>query len=472
MNYVNAPAIARERGIAVEEARASQSTNFVNSITVRVTRSSGTQVVEGAVFGTNILRLVRINDFYMEAVPEGYVLMLNNHDVPGRRRAGRHAARRARHQHRRPRARPREGQAGMAISFVHVDEPVPESVLAELRRAARHRLGAAAPALSAAMSSTVVVGVQWGDEGKGKFVDLLAHDADIVVRFQGGNNAGHTLVVGDEQTVLHLIPSGVLHPGKICVIANGVVVDPAVLVEEITALRRRGYLTDDACLKISDEAHLILPYHKAIDLARERLRGKGEIGTTGRGIGPAYEDKMARTGIRIVDLLDEAVFREKLERNLEEKNLYLKAILQEPGLDFDAIHDAFRSHADQLRRYVADTALYLHRAVEAGQRILFEGAQGTMLDVDHGTYPYVTSSNTVAGAAAAGAGVGPGSFAQGDRHLQGVHHARRQRSLSDRANTARSAIGCARPATSSAPPPAGRGAAAGSTPSSCGRPPA
>jgi adenylosuccinate synthase len=262
------------------------------------------------------------------------------------------------------------------------------------------------------MATTVVVGVQWGDEGKGKFVDILAHDADIVVRFQGGNNAGHTLVVGDQRTVLHLIPSGVLNAGKICVIANGVVVDPAVLVEELTALRKRGYLTDDGCLKISDEAHLILPYHKAIDLARERLRGKGEIGTTGRGIGPAYEDKIARTGIRIVDLLDEPVFREKLERNIEEKNFYLKAILQEPGLDFATIYDAFRRHADELRPFVTDTAFYLHREIDAGRRILFEGAQGTMLDVDHGTYPYVTSSNTVAGAVCAGAGVGPGSFAQ------------------------------------------------------------
>jgi adenylosuccinate synthase len=260
------------------------------------------------------------------------------------------------------------------------------------------------------MPSVIVVGVQWGDEGKGKVVDLLARDADIVVRFGGGNNAGHTLLVGEERTVLHLIPAGVLHQGKICVIANGVVVDPEVLVAELTALRRRGYLTDDACLKISDEAHLIMPYHKAIDLARERLRGKGEIGTTGRGIGPTYEDKMARTGIRVVDLLDAAVFREKLERNLEEKNIYLKSILKEPGMEFAAIFEAYRGYAERLRRYVTDTALYLHQAIDAGRRILFEGAQGTMLDVDHGTYPYVTSSNTVSGAVCAGAGVGPGSF--------------------------------------------------------------
>jgi adenylosuccinate synthase len=262
------------------------------------------------------------------------------------------------------------------------------------------------------MSTVIVVGVQWGDEGKGKIVDILARDADIIVRFGGGNNAGHTLLVGAERTVLHLIPSGVLHEGKICVIANGVVVDPEVLVSELSALRARGYLTDDACLKISDEAHLIMPYHKAIDLARERLRGKGEIGTTGRGIGPTYEDKMARTGIRFVDLLDERTFREKLERNLEEKNIYLRSILREPGMEFATIYDAYRRYADRLRQYVTDTALYLYRELDAGRRILFEGAQGTMLDVDHGTYPYVTSSNTVSGAVCAGAGVGPGTLQQ------------------------------------------------------------
>jgi adenylosuccinate synthase len=260
------------------------------------------------------------------------------------------------------------------------------------------------------MPTVVVVGVQWGDEGKGKIVDLLARDADIVVRFQGGNNAGHTLVVDGERTVLHLIPSGVLNAGKICVIANGVVVDPEVLVAELVALRRRGYLLEDAHLKISDAAHLIMPYHKAIDLARERLRGKGKVGTTGRGIGPTYEDKIARTGIRVVDLLDEEVFREKLTRSLEEKNVYLRAILGEETLDFASMHEAYRRHADALRPYVTDTALYLHQAIDAGRAILFEGAQGTMLDVDHGTYPYVTSSNTVAGAVCAGAGVGPGNF--------------------------------------------------------------
>ncbi len=260
------------------------------------------------------------------------------------------------------------------------------------------------------MASTIVVGVQWGDEGKGKVTDILAQDAEIVVRFGGGNNAGHTLVVADERTVLHLIPSGALNPNITCVIANGVVIDPEVLVAELAALRKRGYLTREESLKISDRAHLIMPYHKAIDLARERLRGEGKIGTTGRGIGPTYEDKMARTGIRVADLLDETVFRETLARNLEEKNIYLRSILKEPGLDLATIHDAYRRYATTLAPYVVDTALYLHRALAAGERVLFEGAQGTLLDVDHGTYPYVTSSNTVAGAVCAGVGLAPGGF--------------------------------------------------------------
>ncbi|NIO08348.1 MAG: adenylosuccinate synthase, partial [Deltaproteobacteria bacterium] len=179
------------------------------------------------------------------------------------------------------------------------------------------------------MSNVAVIGAQWGDEGKGKIVDLFAEHADVVVRFQGGNNAGHTLVVNGEKTILHLIPSGALHGNKVCVIGNGVVVDPEVLLEEIRNLKQRGYLQNDSLLRISEEAHLIMPYHKAIDQARERLRGKGKIGTTGRGIGPAYEDKVARVGIRFVDLLEQDTFREKLEYNLKEKNIYLKAILKE-----------------------------------------------------------------------------------------------------------------------------------------------
>ena len=257
------------------------------------------------------------------------------------------------------------------------------------------------------MANVAIIGAQWGDEGKGKIVDLFTGNADIVVRFQGGNNAGHTLVVDGKQTVLHLVPSGALHPGKLCVIGNGVVVDPKVLLDEIAGLKQNGCLVDDSWLRISEEAHLIMPYHKAIDQARERLRGEGMIGTTGRGIGPAYEDKVARIGIRFIDLLEEETFQEKLRRNIEEKNIYLKAILKEKALDFNQIHDSYTAYREKLRPYVTDTSLLLDRAMRAGKRVLFEGAQGTLLDVDHGTYPYVTSSNTVTGGVLSGAGVGP-----------------------------------------------------------------
>ena len=257
------------------------------------------------------------------------------------------------------------------------------------------------------MSTLIVVGVQWGDEGKGKVVDLLSREADIIVRFQGGNNAGHTLVVGGQKTIVRLIPSGVLHDGKVCVIGNGVVVDPEVLVEEIDTLQQQGRLSDPASLKISEIAHLIMPYHKAIDLARERLRGEGKIGTTGRGIGPTYEDKMARVGIRFVDLLDEGVFARKLEHNLEEKNIYLGTLLKEQPLAYQQIFDQYRRLRDRLAPYVTNTSRYIHEAITAGQKVLFEGAQGTMLDVDHGTYPFVTSSNTIAGAVCTGAGIAP-----------------------------------------------------------------
>lgn len=257
------------------------------------------------------------------------------------------------------------------------------------------------------MSTLVVVGVQWGDEGKGKVVDLLAREADIIVRFQGGNNAGHTLVVGGKKTIVRLIPSGVLHAGKVCVIGNGVVIDPQVLVEEIDTLQQQGCLTDPTLLKISEIAHLIMPYHKAVDLARERLRGEGRIGTTGRGIGPTYEDKMARVGIRVIDLLDEQVFREKLTHNLQEKNIYLGSILKEQALEYNQIFDTYCRLRDRLAPYVINTSRYLHQEITRGRKVLFEGAQGTMLDVDHGTYPYVTSSNTIAGAVCAGAGIAP-----------------------------------------------------------------
>jgi adenylosuccinate synthase len=257
------------------------------------------------------------------------------------------------------------------------------------------------------MSTLVVVGVQWGDEGKGKVVDLLAREADIIARFQGGSNAGHTLVVGGKKTIVRLIPSGVLHAGKICVIGNGMVIDPKTLVEEIDALQQQNCLTDPALLKISETAHLIMPYHKAIDQAREKMRGAGKIGTTGRGIGPSYEDKMARVGIRFIDLLDEAVFQAKLSENLEEKNSYLRAILKEQELAFQTIFDDYCRLRDRLAPHVTNTSRYLRDAISAGKKVLFEGAQGTQLDIDHGTYPYVTSSNTVAGAVCTGAGIAP-----------------------------------------------------------------
>jgi adenylosuccinate synthase len=262
------------------------------------------------------------------------------------------------------------------------------------------------------MSNVAIIGAQWGDEGKGKIVDLFTRDADIVVRFQGGNNAGHTLVVDGKRTVLHLIPSGALHPKKLCVIGNGVVVDPAILIEEIDALKERGHLLDDSLLRISEEAHLIMPYHKSIDQARERLRGKGKIGTTGRGIGPAYEDKVARVGIRFIDLLEEETFRDKLRYNIEEKNIYLTAILKEKTLDFKEIHETYCVYRDRLKSYVTNTGLLLDRQIRAGKKVLFEGAQGTLLDVDHGTYPFVTSSNTVTGGVCTGVGIGPQNIHQ------------------------------------------------------------
>jgi adenylosuccinate synthase len=257
------------------------------------------------------------------------------------------------------------------------------------------------------MAATAIMGTQWGDEGKGKVVDLLAARADMVVRNHGGNNAGHTLVVNGEKTVLNLIPSGVLHPGKVCVLGAGMVIDPEILVREITNLRARGYLAEDRWLRVSDQAHLIMPYHRAIDHARERLREAGAIGTTGRGIGPAYEDKMARTGIRVGDLFDEAGFADALARNLREKNGYLEALLGEPPLAMEEILEQYRGYREQLAPFVADTGVEVRAAVARGARVLLEGAQGALLDIDHGTYPFVTSSTCVPGGASAGAGLPP-----------------------------------------------------------------
>ena len=257
------------------------------------------------------------------------------------------------------------------------------------------------------MPNVVVVGAQWGDEGKGKIVDLLTSHADVVVRFQGGNNAGHTLVVDGEKTVLHLIPAGILHPGKSCVIGYGVVLDPAVLVMEIDRLKQKGFLKDDAQLVVSLDAHVIMPWHKQIDVAREAAAGAGKIGTTGRGIGPTYEDKVARRGLRVRDLLDEARLARKVKERVQQAREELKRLGAPAELDEAAI---VRDHAllgKRLAVYATDVSLWLHRALKAGKQLLFEGAQGTMLDVDHGTYPFVTSSNTVAGNAVVGCGLGP-----------------------------------------------------------------
>ena len=257
------------------------------------------------------------------------------------------------------------------------------------------------------MTNVVVVGAQWGDEGKGKVVDIYTEFADDVVRYQGGNNAGHTLVVGDEKVILHLIPSGVLHPGKRCIIGNVVVLDPEVFIREITNLKASGRIADDASLLLSESLHIIMPYHKRIDIAREAKSGEKKIGTTGRGIGPAYEDKIGRRGIRLMDLVDSEIFSRKLRENLEEKNFILEKLLGEKPFTFEEIYDEYTGYADILARYMADTTLTLHRDVKAGKRILFEGAQGTLLDVDHGTYPFVTSSSTCAGGACTGTGVSP-----------------------------------------------------------------
>ncbi len=257
------------------------------------------------------------------------------------------------------------------------------------------------------MSNVVVVGAQWGDEGKGKIVDILTEFADDVVRYQGGNNAGHTLVVGDEKVILHLIPSGILHPGKRCVIGNGVVLDPEVFIREITNLKSKGRLEDDGCLLLSESLHIIMPYHKRIDIAREAKSGEKKIGTTGRGIGPAYEDKVGRRGIRLMDLIDRELFARKLREYLEENNFILEKLLGEKPFTFEEIYDQYCGYAEILRKYVADTSLILYRDIKEGKKLLFEGAQGTLLDVDHGTYPYVTSSSTCAGGACTGAGVSP-----------------------------------------------------------------
>ena len=255
------------------------------------------------------------------------------------------------------------------------------------------------------MANTILVGAQWGDEGKGKIIDYLTDDADIVVRSQGGNNAGHTIVLGGEKYVLHLIPSGILRRGKTCVIGNGVVLDPVSLVGEIEGLRARGIKVGKNLL-ISGGAHLVFPYHRALDEQREVLKGKNRIGTTKRGIGPAYGDKAARTGIRLADLMNAVLFRAKLKARIKENNAVLTSLGAKP-LNAKKIETDSLAAAEVLRPFVTNTVVYLHEAIARGKNILFEGAQGTFLDIDHGTYPFVTSSNTTAGGACTGSGVPP-----------------------------------------------------------------
>jgi adenylosuccinate synthase len=255
------------------------------------------------------------------------------------------------------------------------------------------------------MPGIVIVGAQWGDEGKGKVTDMLAERADAVVRFQGGNNAGHTIVRNGETWKLHLMPSGILHPGKLCVIGNGVVIDPKVLTDELDELRRRR--VDTRALRISANAHLIMPYHMMLDHAGEAKLGKLQIGTTRRGIGPCYADKAARLGIRVQDLLDEKILKKKIVAALEPKRLTLRPFAKDPQLDLQTMTDEYLTFGHRLEQFIADTTTLTHRALDAGQLVVFEGAQAALLDIDHGTYPFVTSSNTIAGAACAGAGVGP-----------------------------------------------------------------
>jgi len=256
------------------------------------------------------------------------------------------------------------------------------------------------------MANVGVVGVQWGDEGKGKIIDYLSGFADIIVRFQGGANAGHTIVIGDKKVILHLIPSGILREKTYCIIGNGVVMDPEVLEKEIEELKGLGYLQDDRRLMISGYTHVIMPYHKKLDALKESRSAK-KIGTTGRGIGPAYEDRVSRMGIRVVDLIDRKVFREKLKANLEIKNFLIRRYYRDEPLMIRDILKKFEPYRKMLKRHVTDSTSFLHKAMAKKKKILFEGAQGTFLDIDHGTYPYVTSSNTIAGNISAGAGVPP-----------------------------------------------------------------
>ncbi|MEX1029022.1 MAG: adenylosuccinate synthase [Paenibacillaceae bacterium] len=255
------------------------------------------------------------------------------------------------------------------------------------------------------MTTVVVVGTQWGDEGKGKITDFLAESADVVARYQGGNNAGHTIIIKDKKYKVHLIPSGIFYDDKICVIGNGMVINPAALLDEIKYIHDNGYSTQN--LKISDRAHVIMPYHITLDALEEAQKGEQKIGTTLKGIGPCYMDKAARSGIRIADLLDPEVFEPKLRASVATKNKWIEQVYGAKGLNADEILKEYTQYADQIRPYVTDTSVVLNDAIDDGRKVLFEGAQGVMLDIDHGTYPFVTSSNPSAGGVCIGAGVGP-----------------------------------------------------------------
>ena len=257
------------------------------------------------------------------------------------------------------------------------------------------------------MSSFIVLGAQWGDEGKGKMTDYLAENADVVVRFQGGNNAGHTVEVGDKQYKLHLIPSGILYGDKLNVIGNGVVVDPKAMFEEIEYLEGLGVKVTKDNFIVSDRAHLVMPYHRALDAAKEKARGKNDIGTTGKGIGPCYTDKAERSGIRVCDLMHKEVFKVRLKENIDFKNEILSKLYGLEALDFEAIYKEYLGYAEKMRAFVTDTSVRVYDAIKAGKNVLFEGAQGNLLDIDYGTYPFVTSSNTIAGGVCIGAGIGP-----------------------------------------------------------------
>lgn len=257
------------------------------------------------------------------------------------------------------------------------------------------------------MSAFIVLGAQWGDEGKGKMTDYLAEEANVVVRYQGGNNAGHTVEVGEKQYKLHLIPSGILHDEKLNVIGNGVVVDPMAFFSEIDYLQEEGVKVTPEKLIVSDRAHVIMPYHKVLDKLKEKARGKNDIGTTGKGIGPCYTDKFERCGIRVCDLIDKEVFKEKLKDNIEMKNKYIVNVLGGEPLSFEEIYEEYSNYGEELKPFVKDTSVRVYNEIKEDKTVLFEGAQGMLLDIDYGTYPYVTSSNTTAGGVANGVGIGP-----------------------------------------------------------------